>query len=87
MAQAASIVMRCLQVYLITELVTGGELLEAVLQRGSYSEGEARLAFVQLLRGIQYLHSKWVLQGADCVLTPLHASLQPLLAAGYRLSC
>jgi serine/threonine protein kinase len=46
------------QVYLITELVTGGELLEAVLQRGSYSEGEARLAFVQLLRGIQYLHSK-----------------------------
>jgi serine/threonine protein kinase len=47
-----------IQVYLITELVTGGELLEAVLQRGSYSEGEARLAFVQLLRGIQYLHSK-----------------------------
>ncbi|WIA20191.1 hypothetical protein OEZ85_006039 [Tetradesmus obliquus] len=46
------------KVYLITELVTGGELLEAVLQRGSYSEGEARLAFVQLLRGIQYLHSK-----------------------------
>lgn len=46
------------QVYLITELVTGGELLEAVLQRGSYSESEARLAFVQLLRGIQYLHSK-----------------------------
>lgn len=46
------------QVYLITELVTGGELLEAVLQRGSYSELEARLAFVQLLHGIQYLHSK-----------------------------
>ena len=47
-----------IQVYLITELVTGGELLEAVLQRGSYSESEARLAFVQLLKGIQYLHSK-----------------------------
>ena len=47
-----------MQVYLITELVTGGELLEAVLQRGSYSESEARLAFVQLLKGIQYLHSK-----------------------------
>eukprot|EP00775_Hariotina_reticulata_P006898 gene6898-7114_t len=46
------------KVYLITELVTGGELLEAVLQRGSYSESEARLAFVQLLKGIQYLHSK-----------------------------
>lgn len=46
------------QVYLITELVTGGELLEAVLQRGTYSEAEARLAFVQLLKGIEYLHSK-----------------------------
>jgi serine/threonine protein kinase len=54
-------VLRCvLQVYLITELVTGGELLEAVLQRGTYSEAEARLAFVQLLKGIEYLHSKWV---------------------------
>jgi hypothetical protein len=48
------------QVYLITELVTGGELLEAVLQRGTYSEAEARLAFVQLLKGIKYLHSKCV---------------------------
>lgn len=48
------------QVYLITELVTGGELLEAVLQRGTYSEAEARLAFVQLLKGIEYLHSKCV---------------------------
>lgn len=46
------------KVYLITELVTGGELLEAVLQRGTYSEAEARLAFVQLLKGIAYLHSK-----------------------------
>jgi serine/threonine protein kinase len=47
-----------LQVYLITELVTGGELLDAVLQRGTYSEQEARSCFIQLLRGIAYLHSK-----------------------------
>jgi serine/threonine protein kinase len=53
-------------VYLITELVTGGELLEAVLQRGTYSEAEARLAFVQLLKGIEYLHSKCVCSGAGC---------------------
>ncbi|KXZ52376.1 hypothetical protein GPECTOR_9g420 [Gonium pectorale] len=46
------------KVYLITELLTGGELLEAVLKRGSYSEAEARLCFVQVLRGIEYLHSK-----------------------------
>lgn len=56
--------MRCvtnLQVYLITEILTGGELLDAVLQRGSYNENEARSCFVQLLRGIEYLHSKWVM--------------------------
>jgi len=46
------------QVYLITELLTGGELLDAVLQRGSYNEADARNCFVQLLRGIEYLHAK-----------------------------
>ena len=47
-----------MQVYLITELLTGGELLDAVLEKGSYSEADARLCFVQLLRGIEYLHSR-----------------------------
>ena len=46
------------QVYLITELLTGGELLDAVLERGSYSEADARLCFAQLLSGIDYLHSR-----------------------------
>ena len=46
------------QVYLITELLTGGELLDSLLQRGSYNEGDARGCFVQLLRGIEYLHAK-----------------------------
>ncbi len=50
------------QVYLITELLTGGELLDAVLQRGSYNEADARDCFVQLLRGIEYLHAKCDLQ-------------------------
>jgi hypothetical protein len=47
-----------MKVYLITEMLTGGELLDAVLQRGSYNEGEARMCFVQLMRGIEYLHSR-----------------------------
>ena len=46
------------QVYLITELLTGGELLDSLLQRGSYNEADARGCFVQLLRGIEYLHAK-----------------------------
>lgn len=48
------------KVYLITELLTGGELLDAVLERGQYSEADARLCFVQLLEGIAYLHSEGV---------------------------
>lgn len=36
----------------------GGELLDAVLAKGSYSEADARLCFVQLLRGVHYLHSR-----------------------------
>eukprot|EP01023_Acetabularia_acetabulum_P065651 TRINITY_DN871_c0_g1_i6.p1 TRINITY_DN871_c0_g1~~TRINITY_DN871_c0_g1_i6.p1 ORF type:complete len:530 (+),score=101.03 TRINITY_DN871_c0_g1_i6:188-1591(+) len=44
------------KVYLITELLLGGELLEAVIERGTYSEADARVCFVQLLKGIQYLH-------------------------------
>lgn len=46
------------QVYLITELLTGGELLDAVVERGIYSEADACLCFKQLVSGIAYLHSK-----------------------------
>lgn len=44
--------------YLILELLLGGELLDAVMAKGSYCEADARLCFVQLLRGIHYLHSR-----------------------------
>ncbi|KDD72402.1 protein kinase [Helicosporidium sp. ATCC 50920] len=44
--------------YLITEHLAGGELLDAVLAAGHYSEADARQAFRQLLQGVQYLHSK-----------------------------
>jgi len=46
------------RVYLVTELVTGGELLGAVLSSGTCGERDARVAFSQLLKGIQYLHSR-----------------------------
>ena len=47
------------QVYLITELLTGGELLDAVLERGNYSEADAFVCFKQLVEGVAYLHSKY----------------------------
>ncbi|GBF97717.1 hypothetical protein Rsub_10881 [Raphidocelis subcapitata] len=46
------------KVYLITELVGGGELLEAVIRRGAYGEAEARGCFASLMAGIAYLHSR-----------------------------
>jgi calcium/calmodulin-dependent protein kinase I len=48
------------KVYLITELLRGGALLEAVLEQGHYSEADARTVFRQLIMAIQYLHSQGV---------------------------
>lgn len=36
----------------------GGELLDAVLEKGHYSEADARSCFLQIMRAIQYLHSR-----------------------------
>ena len=47
-----------LQVFLIMELLTGGELFDAVIRRGSYTEMEARTCFKQLLSGIEHMHSR-----------------------------
>lgn len=46
------------KVYLITELLTGGELLDAVLARGSYTEEDARVCFGKLLSALGYLHEQ-----------------------------
>lgn len=48
------------KVYLIMELLRGGELLEAVLEQGHYSENDARTIFRQLIKCLQYLHAKGV---------------------------
>ena len=44
--------------YLVTELLRGGELLQAVIDRERYDERDAKDCFAQMLRGIEYLHSK-----------------------------
>ncbi|KAI3424231.1 hypothetical protein D9Q98_009587 [Chlorella vulgaris] len=48
------------KVFLIMELLQGGELLDAVLEQGHYSEADARTIFRQLIQAIQYLHSRGV---------------------------
>jgi calcium/calmodulin-dependent protein kinase I len=44
-------------IYLVMELVTGGELFDRVVEKGSYNERDAARIMKQLLEGIFYLHS------------------------------
>lgn len=44
-------------VYLATELLAGGDLLDAVIEAGSYDESMARRIFMRVLQGVQYMHT------------------------------
>lgn len=44
-------------IYLVMELVTGGELFDRIVERGSYTEKDASHLMKQLLEGVRYLHS------------------------------
>lgn len=45
-------------VYVIMELLQGGELLDAVMELGSYNEKDAATIMKQLLTGLESVHSK-----------------------------
>ena len=47
-----------LKVFIVTELASGGELLERVVENGNFSESDARSVIYQVLKGMEYLHSK-----------------------------
>ncbi|XP_006625478.1 calcium/calmodulin-dependent protein kinase type 1B isoform X1 [Lepisosteus oculatus] len=44
------------QLYLVMTLVTGGELLDRILERGMYTERDASHVIRQVLDAVQYLH-------------------------------
>lgn len=44
------------EVFLATELLAGGDLLDAVIDAGRYDESMARKIFRRVLMGVQYLH-------------------------------
>jgi len=60
--------------YLILELVTGGELFDQIVSRGSYSERDAASIVKQILEAVHYMHSNGI----------AHRDLKPenLLCAG-----
>ncbi|KAM3192309.1 hypothetical protein ACQJBY_069501 [Aegilops geniculata] len=48
------------KIYIIMELITGGELFDKIARQGKLRENEARKYFQQLIDAINYCHSKGV---------------------------
>jgi calcium/calmodulin-dependent protein kinase I len=46
------------KVYIVMEFLKGGELLDAVITKGTYSETDARKIFIQLIDAVTYMHGK-----------------------------
>lgn len=47
-------------IYLVLELVTGGELFDQIVKRGSYSEADAASIVKQVLEAVQYMHNNGI---------------------------
>ncbi|XP_030049932.1 calcium/calmodulin-dependent protein kinase type 1B isoform X2 [Microcaecilia unicolor] len=48
------------QLYLVMELVTGGELFDRIIERGYYTEKDASQLIKQVLDAVQYLHDRGI---------------------------
>jgi hypothetical protein len=48
------------KIFIVIELVTGGELFDKIVSAGRLDEDKARLYFRQLVDGVEYCHSKGV---------------------------
>jgi tRNA A-37 threonylcarbamoyl transferase component Bud32 len=48
------------KIYLVLELVTGGELFDQIVSRGVYSERDAAQVIVQILEAVGYMHSNGI---------------------------
>ncbi|XP_008477239.1 calcium/calmodulin-dependent protein kinase type 1-like [Diaphorina citri] len=44
------------KVYLVMELVTGGELFDRIVEKGSYTEKDASMLIRQVLEAVDYMH-------------------------------
>ena len=74
---------------LVLELVKGGELFDAIVERGTLAESDARLVMRQLIDGIQYVHAKGVAHRdlkAENVLLAEKGSLDKVKIADFGLA-
>eukprot|EP01114_Cavostelium_apophysatum_P015421 TRINITY_DN4193_c0_g1_i3.p1 TRINITY_DN4193_c0_g1~~TRINITY_DN4193_c0_g1_i3.p1 ORF type:complete len:442 (+),score=128.56 TRINITY_DN4193_c0_g1_i3:262-1587(+) len=46
--------------YILLELASGGELFDTIVEKGSYTEEEARDVFIQMLDAVAYLHRRGI---------------------------
>ena len=45
------------KIFIVLELVTGGELFDKIVSQGRFSEDLARFYFNQLVEGVEYCHT------------------------------
>lgn len=48
-------------IYLVLELLQGGELLDRIMRKGQYNERDASLLMKNLLSALNYMHSKGIM--------------------------
>lgn len=48
------------KLFIVMELVKGGDLFDRIIDKGRYSESEAREVMRMLLEAVRYLHSKGI---------------------------
>jgi serine/threonine protein kinase len=44
-------------IFLVLEYVVGGELFEKIVEEGKFNEDMARFYFIQLMDGVEYIHT------------------------------
>ncbi|XP_051528994.1 calcium/calmodulin-dependent protein kinase type IV-like [Myxocyprinus asiaticus] len=77
------------EIFLILELVTGGELFDRIVERGYYSERDAAHVIKQILEAVAYLHENGVVHRDLKPENLLYADLSidaPLKIADFGLS-
>lgn len=53
------------KVYLVMELVTGGELFDRIVEKGSYTERDASALIKQILEAVDYMHTEGVVHRGE----------------------